>query len=926
MKLHGHGATRRALGVLLALVMSAHFTAGCSDETSTKEWDIKNPDAHGEADTQSPQPDAQSEEPDTNEPPGEEPTPHAVPVSVETILSASTVSAGTRVTVTCQLLDADGNPAQAPAGARPRLVYAPQQSFLEPEELTLTPTTAGQASIACQLPSLSLIDDTPALLTIEPGAPFTVVTNLDRYQMTAGDTAAATCEVFDAFGNRVEGAATYLTADSSGSDVQINNLDVRITRSGIHHIACTVDGAAEEFGQYLEVNPGLPAHLAASKVPDQAFYDTGQVVEIATIVTDEFGNVIEDARVSFHLLNPRAGENHSFGHGKFRFEKDGIYNVAVAVDPPTLNDAPLTANIEIKVNGQGPSIECVSPANAVMLDAAPGSTVTFRGRVSDAHGIGEVKVNGTSVLVGADGTFQSSITTRFGINFVNITATDAVEGGYGKENSTTCAFLAANKWGNETTFMSDAVSLWLGQSAVDDRNASGPINSLNDVLYKVLNSQGLKNQLHSALSAANPLWEQCINLGFTRPCARVTYQSMSMSTSNTTALTLISNGLRLQATIKNIKLNLGGTVSGSLSVRQLDAQLDVDLALRNGRPTITLRPASVQTNSQGVVIQINGLPDWVGSGVSSLIQGTLQNLVESQVESFLKNQLQDTLDSLVAGLDISSLGSSFNVPRLDGSGTVDLSFGVNFSSLGVTAARALFGLGLKFTATPSRRATPSLGFAMPVGDNLLTTDPGKPIAAGVHIGTLNHVLHSLWRGGLFDATLSSGAIGTTFPEGTVISMNTALPPVVELNGPEKLRLMLGGVRMSILYPGLFDEPIEMWVGAVANSGVSIHQSGSDSSLHFSSIQIGELHFSPIDISLDEYSRSVLESFLRGVLQNVIDTSLNNALPALPIPSFTIPPDLSTYGLPGGSALGIVNPQLGGGGRHFQIKGNFGVLP
>jgi hypothetical protein len=63
-----------------------------------------------------------------------------------------------------------------------------------------------------------------------------------------------------------------------------------------------------------------------------------------------------------------------------------------------------------------------------------------------------------------------------------------------------------------------------------------------------------------------------------------------------------------------------------------------------------------------------------------------------------------------------------------------------------------------------------------------------------------------------------------------------------------------------------------------------------------------------------------------VLQNVIDTSLNNALPALPIPSFTIPASMGTYGLPVGSDLGIVSPALGGTTRHFVLKGAFGLLP
>jgi len=63
--------------------------------------------------------------------------------------------------------------------------------------------------------------------------------------------------------------------------------------------------------------------------------------------------------------------------------------------------------------------------------------------------------------------------------------------------------------------------------------------------------------------------------------------------------------------------------------------------------------------------------------------------------------------------------------------------------------------------------------------------------------------------------------------------------------------------------------------------------------------------------------------LQALLQKVIDQSLNNALPALPIPSFALPASLVTYGI-GPGKLAVVNPSLGFGPRDFRLSGQLGI--
>jgi hypothetical protein len=57
---------------------------------------------------------------------------------------------------------------------------------------------------------------------------------------------------------------------------------------------------------------------------------------------------------------------------------------------------------------------------------------------------------------------------------------------------------------------------------------------------------------------------------------------------------------------------------------------------------------------------------------------------------------------------------------------------------------------------------------------------------------------------------------------------------------------------------------------------------------------------------------------------VLANAINNGLPALPIPSFTLPASVSSYGLPAGARLGILNPVLSTGNAHAVLDGQFGA--
>lgn len=62
---------------------------------------------------------------------------------------------------------------------------------------------------------------------------------------------------------------------------------------------------------------------------------------------------------------------------------------------------------------------------------------------------------------------------------------------------------------------------------------------------------------------------------------------------------------------------------------------------------------------------------------------------------------------------------------------------------------------------------------------------------------------------------------------------------------------------------------------------------------------------------------------RAMGQRLLRLARLAALPAIPVPGFTIPESLRSYGLPGGTALGIRAPTLGSARQRFELRGGFG---
>jgi hypothetical protein len=336
---------------------------------------------------------------------------------------------------------------------------------------------------------------------------------------------------------------------------------------------------------------------------------------------------------------------------------------------------------------------------------------------------------------------------------------------------------------------------------------------------------------------------------------------------------------------------------------------------------LSLQGGRLRASVQGTPVVTVATPSLDGSGfcgfivdlIQGLFAGDVRDAVHNALVTFINNNVAPLLDQLVSSLDISTLATSFSVPRLDSSGALQLQFGLAFSSFDITTARALLGIGTRFTPAVVGQNRPSLGIPRRAADPLLDppgTTSASPVGLSLYEGVLNQVLHGLWRGGFFTATLPIG--------GGTATIDAELPPVAAING-NQAQLMLGGIRATITIPGIIDTPIALLFGGNATASVSM----VGDALHFGNLSLANV-FVSLQTSLGQAQRTALENLLAQVLQSVLVDALNAGLPAFPIPTFALPASAAGFGLPAGAKLGVINPQLSSATTHFVLTGGFGV--
>lgn len=848
--------------------------------------------------------------------------------TVETFVGRTEILAGERVDARCEILDPNGDTAidlttGTPLADTTELVidYRHPDSFgVDAEELVIA-VRAGEAQVRCSAPSLELFDEDPALITIKPGPATRVLTQLDSDVTTAGEQVGVGCLVFDAFGNEVENFTQMAAISPFGAGTVAGIDKVSANLVGEYEVSCVVEGAADVEPDFLLVLPALPASIAGTLNPEKSVYRIDDQVSLIATTFDEFGNRVDDVS---YLYNATPNVP-SPSEARFQFEADGSYQLSAAVTSPTKDNIPLSITLPVVVDTSGPAISCRRFDNpgveseAYMVQAAPGN-VSFPVGVTDAFTVSSVKINGTTATFNSTSqVFTATVPIGFGMNFVDVVATDQ----FGQENSTTCFVLAAPTYTPENNSLGDSLDLRLDQEAVGDGGLTGPIDSLNDILFVILNSNEIKTLVNNGLVGANPVNDGSCGVFACNPDVNYINNTISWNTAST-FVQLRPGGLTITVSLPNVRLRASacGTaccIGGStvtIVANPITATIDFNLTLANGVMRASVAGNPVVTVG-AVSLDGSGFCGFLLDIIEGLVTGPVRTAVQNALRTFINSDVAPLLDQLVSSLDVNTLGSTFNVPKLDGSGNIQLGFGLAFSSLNISATRMLLGLGTRFTPGAVGQNRPSLGIARRSGavllDNMGTTQ-SRPVGISFYEGALNQVLHGLWRGGFFQATLAIG--------GGTATIDARLPPVAVITNNNRAQLMLGGIAATITIPGVINNPIPIVFGGRANANVSL----VGDTLSFGGFSLADL-FVSFQTPLTQNQRTAMANFLGQVLNDVLSDAINTGLPAFPIPTFSLPASAAEYGLPAGAELGIIGPSLttpASPGTHFVLTGGFGV--
>jgi len=843
---------------------------------------------------------------------------------VETRVASPTVTAGEPIGARCAVLDARGEPALDAHGdpltdsVELTITYRHENAFSTGADDQVIAVRAGAATVRCAAPGLGLVDATPEAIEIVAGPPSRVVTQLARGTAAAGELVGATCFAFDAFNNPVTGFERSLALSPSAAGTTANAEAVSATVAGEYEVSCVVTGAADVEDDILVVLPALPSSLVIAVDPERTVYAIDDQVTLVAEAHDRFGNRVDDLALAY-TSTPGVP---SPSEAEFRFGADGAYSMSASVTSPTYQDLPLTASRTVFVNSAGPAIQCMradapsQPSEAYMLQRGP-STLVVPVRVTDAFDVQSVTINGAPATFNASsGNYQAGVAAGFGMTFADVVARDQ----FGRENSTTCFVLAAESFTAEDSVMPGAIGMRLDPRAIGDPTPSG-LDSLNDILRTILGSARLRSLVNTGLVGANPISNGSCGVFACTPRINYNAATIQWDTPSST-LALIPGGLQAQITLPNVRLSVNacGTtccIGGStIAVRASTISATVGFSLQlqggvlraalQGTPTVTVGSVGLDGSGFcGVIINL----------LEGFFTGTVRDAVRNALGSFINSDVAPLLDQLVSSLDINTLGRSFTVPRLGGAGNLELRFGLAFSSFEATTARGLLGIGTRFTPAATGHSRPSLGIPRRTATPLLDppgTTTARPVGVSLYEGVLNQVLHGLWRGGFFQATIQVGSASAT--------IDARLPPVAAVSGTQA-QLMLGGIHATIRIPGIIDTPIPILFGGRATASVSL----VGDSLHFGNLTLAQL-FVSFQVSLTQSQRTAMSSLLTQVLQTSLADAINDGLPAFPIPSFALPASAAQFGLPAGAELGVVNPQLSTSGSHFVLTGSFGVRP
>ncbi len=730
--------------------------------------------------------------------------------------------AGSTVLVKCEIVDGDAATPVTDA----TIVVTPAEGNTV-DGLAIVTSLTGSFEVECVSKSLSRAASEKASFTVTPGNPAGTVASVDPENVAAGEPAAVTCTVIDAFGNTVTGMESHPEATS---DIDVDGMSVSSERAGAHEIFCS---APEEYPDVtktpaiLQVAPGRPVALDMKLTPDKDNYAKNAKIGITWVVTDAWSNVITDLPADI-VITP--AEGLPLNGTSVTVTQEGSWTVEVR-----LRDFDLADSDVVTCDLSAPTLEIEWPPRGETVEGSP--DVVVRGKVHDAAGSNvTLKINTHNINLGSDGSFQMPMTAVHGLNGLLFSVKDD----QGFEYSTTRGFYYSDNWTHVTdaTAMADMIRddgamVFMGQDFLDDglHDRSHP----NDLatLMEILLASNVGGLLDAIPPIAVPI-PNIVNFGllgvqlqgdleievqfrdvsFGDPYVEIRTRDGGVATSVT--LQPVHIGLDLKFTIKARAIAFGNTyelldpstssgssmeigtfgIGVSLNINKTP---DTDLTVEGQDFNLTIEDINLDPiehleidlgtiGALGIDLGTIDLTRIVGS-----IDDLLMNWVMEPILNFLTPLLTDLLEPLVVELMGTLLESLFDQLVLDqavevpaivaGATPVPLNLHLAPSTIVFTTAGGTTGLELGFMTEKKVDHDPIgvIGSLSEDESNLFAFDPDPGVQAAVDIQTINSLLFMLWQSGWITGKIDlSGVVGDVgFGVGNlVLTPDLYLPPII----------------------------------------------------------------------------------------------------------------------------------------------------
>ena len=203
------------------------------------------------------------------------------------------------------------------------------------------------------------------------------------------------------------------------------------------------------------------------------------------------------------------------------FETGDVIKCQVIPSDIASDGQPVEASVVVdRYRAEDVEISCLNPSIGQMGTRA---AFDLKGAVTRKDIIDRVTVDGQIVNVDENGRFTKRVAdVDWGINTYEIIVTD--NDVPPNTNRTFCSAFAAARYLSPAEHMNDTVLVHLTQAAVDDGAPSTPVNSMADLLRKVLESNEINRLLNENLSdiPRECRQEACVNVPFVgRQCTCV---------------------------------------------------------------------------------------------------------------------------------------------------------------------------------------------------------------------------------------------------------------------------------------------------------------------------------------------------------------------------------------------------------------------